>query len=86
MPTWVHTHNVNWRGKPNPVMVADVHGVVRLCFRSDGMVEWLITPGGQFLQRGEHRQGAQLEQMPVKLVPVLAGLGPTQPQLRQAAP
>jgi hypothetical protein len=85
MPTWAHTHNVNWRGKPHPVMVVDVHGVVRLCFRSDGMVEWLITPGGQFLHRGDQKQGASLEDMSVGLVPVLKGLGPAQPILGQGA-
>lgn len=50
MSTWVHTHDVVW-GSRYPVMLVPAGGVT-LCYRSDGLIEWVQNRQGKLTRRG----------------------------------
>jgi len=41
---WRHTHTIDYRMRPFPVMARVVDGAVMM-FRTDGLIEWIKLPG-----------------------------------------
>jgi len=63
MPDWHHTHDIHYRGRCFPVM-GKVYVGLSLMFRSDGAVEWLRQPGGEWRFRGTVRDGMSIRAVP----------------------
>jgi len=47
MPTWAHSHDINFSGQTFPVMRVDVEQTdMAMYFTANGVVEWIVTSLG----------------------------------------
>lgn len=71
MPTWNHSHDINFQGQTFPCMKVDVEeSDLTLYFTANGCVEWIVT------SRGVYYRGRAVQHAVFHCI--------TQPQVRRA--